>query len=124
MPTYVYRCVEGHEFEEFQSIVAVPIEVCPLCGAHAERQISGGTGLIFKGSGFYITDYSKKSGESRSGSSASSKGADSTVKNTDGAAKSESKGEPKSEAKSESKSETKSESKSEKSSSGGSGGSS
>jgi putative FmdB family regulatory protein len=60
MPTYEYRCENGHSFEEFQSIVADPITVCPLCGAHAERHISGGAGLIFKGSGFYITDYGRK----------------------------------------------------------------
>ncbi len=41
-------------------MVAPPIEVCPICGAAAERKISGGSGLIFKGSGFYITDYAKK----------------------------------------------------------------
>jgi putative FmdB family regulatory protein len=60
MPTYEYRCVMGHTFEEFQSMVAAPLEVCPICGAKAERQISAGSGLIFKGSGFYITDYGKK----------------------------------------------------------------
>jgi putative FmdB family regulatory protein len=61
MPTYEYRCVNDHHFEEFQSMVSPPIEVCPVCGGKAERLISGGSGLIFKGSGFYITDYSKKS---------------------------------------------------------------
>jgi len=60
MPTYEYRCEKGHKFEEFQSILADPIQVCPICGSHAERMISGGTGLIFKGSGFYITDYAHK----------------------------------------------------------------
>jgi putative FmdB family regulatory protein len=60
MPTYEYRCENGHAFEEFQSIVADPVKVCPVCGAHAERHISGGAGLIFKGSGFYITDYGRK----------------------------------------------------------------
>jgi putative FmdB family regulatory protein len=60
MPTYEYRCEKGHTFEEFQSILADPIQVCPICGSHAERIISGGTGMIFKGSGFYITDYAHK----------------------------------------------------------------
>ncbi|MBU0509872.1 zinc ribbon domain-containing protein [bacterium] len=60
MPTYEYRCHSGHRFEEFQSMLAEPIQVCPVCGDRAERLISGGTGLIFKGSGFYITDYVKK----------------------------------------------------------------
>ena len=50
------------------------MESCPLCGAAAEREISGGSGLIFKGSGFYITDYAKKnSSETKSVSSAKSK---------------------------------------------------
>jgi putative FmdB family regulatory protein len=71
MPTYEYRCEKGHVFEEFQSILADPIQICPLCGAHAERIISGGTGLIFKGSGFYTTDYAHKNS---SGSSHSKSG--------------------------------------------------
>ncbi|MBK6910469.1 MAG: zinc ribbon domain-containing protein [bacterium] len=69
MPTYDYRCTNGHEFEEFQSMVAPPLDVCPVCGAPAERMISGGSGLIFKGSGFYITDYVKKTGKDGSASS-------------------------------------------------------
>ena len=64
MPTYEYYCTGcGFEFEEFQSIASEPITVCPKCKARVERKISGGSGLIFKGSGFYITDY-KKSGTS------------------------------------------------------------
>jgi putative FmdB family regulatory protein len=61
MPTYEYECVNGHAFEEFQSIVAAPVEVCPICGGKVQRKISGGTGLIFKGTGFYLTDYGRKS---------------------------------------------------------------
>ena len=58
MPTYEYYCIScGFEFEEFQSIAAEPISVCPKCNLEVKRKISGGTGLIFKGSGFYITDY-------------------------------------------------------------------
>jgi putative FmdB family regulatory protein len=60
MPTYEYDCENGHVFEEFQSIVAAPLELCPICGGRATRRISGGTGLIFKGSGFYLTDYARK----------------------------------------------------------------
>ena len=60
MPTYEYECENGHVFEEFQSIVAAPLDVCPACGGKAKRKISGGTGLIFKGSGFYLTDYARK----------------------------------------------------------------
>ena len=59
MPTYEYRCAEGHDFERFQKISDRPVTKCPTCGARAERKISGGQGLIFKGSGFYITDYGK-----------------------------------------------------------------
>ncbi len=57
MPTYEYRCPNGHEFEKFQRISAPPEAECPECGAPSERILSGGAGLLFKGSGFYITDY-------------------------------------------------------------------
>ena len=61
MPTYEYRCPEGHEFEKFfRTISGAPTAVnCPTCGKVAERQLSGGAGLLFKGSGFYLTDYGK-----------------------------------------------------------------
>ena len=61
MPTYEFRCPSGHDFEKFyRSISAAPTELpCPVCGKTAERQLSGGAGLVFKGSGFYITDYGK-----------------------------------------------------------------
>lgn len=62
MPTYEYQCTAcGYKFEEFQSISAAPITVCPECNGKTERLISGGAGLLFKGSGFYITDYRKSS---------------------------------------------------------------
>ena len=58
MPTYVYRCRDcKKEFEEFQSITEKPLDTCPTCKGRAERVISGGAGFLFKGSGFYITDY-------------------------------------------------------------------
>lgn len=61
MPTYEYYCTScGFEFEEFQSIAAEPISVCPKCNMEVKRKISGGTGMIFRGSGFYITDYKNK----------------------------------------------------------------
>jgi putative FmdB family regulatory protein len=61
MPTYEYYCTScGLEFEEFQSIASEPINICPKCKGQVKRRISGGTGLIFKGSGFYITDYKNK----------------------------------------------------------------
>ena len=61
MPTYEYECRECKErFEVFQSMTASPIEACPKCKGRVERLIGGGAGIIFKGSGFYATDYKKK----------------------------------------------------------------
>lgn len=57
MPTYEYRCPAGHEFEKFQRMSDDPTADCPECGAASERVLSGGAGLLFKGEGFYITDY-------------------------------------------------------------------
>ena len=57
MPTYEYRCPDGHEFELFQRMSDEPGADCPECGKRAERLLSGGGGLLFKGEGFYITDY-------------------------------------------------------------------
>jgi putative FmdB family regulatory protein len=59
MPTYEYDCPEGHAFEKFQKITEKPRTKCPVCGKAATRKISGGAGLVFRGSGFYITDYGK-----------------------------------------------------------------
>ena len=60
MPTYEFRCPNGHNFEQFHRISDSPSTAeCPTCGAVAERAISGGAGLVFKGSGFYLTDYGK-----------------------------------------------------------------
>ncbi len=57
MPTYEYRCPKGHEFDLFQRMSDEPGATCPECEEPAERLMSGGAGLIFKGEGFYITDY-------------------------------------------------------------------
>jgi putative FmdB family regulatory protein len=59
MPTYEYECPSGHVFEKFQKMTDKPRAKCPVCGKPAVRKISGGAGLVFKGSGFYITDYGK-----------------------------------------------------------------
>jgi len=60
MPTYEYACANcGHRFEEFQRISAEPIRECPKCSGRLERVINGGVGLIFRGTGFYLTDYKK-----------------------------------------------------------------
>lgn len=57
MPTYEYRCPEGHDFELFQRMSDPPQAECPTCGAESERRLSAGAGFLFRGSGFYITDY-------------------------------------------------------------------
>jgi len=104
MPTYDYRCPNGHDFEHFYrkiSEAAAEFE-CPVCGAVAARRVSGGAGLLFKGSGFYLTDYGKNahrkggadapatgaSGESSSGGGDSAKGDSSSAATakSDGAA--------------------------------------
>ena len=69
MPTYEYICKTcGDRFDHFQSMSSPPIEKRPSCGDDAcsvERVISGGTGLIFKGSGFYLTDYKNNKGSGK-----------------------------------------------------------
>ncbi len=83
MPTYDYRCQKcGHRFEVFHGIKDETPRHCPECGGPAKRVPAGGAGLLFKGSGFYITDYRskdykekarrEKSGGSSGGSSGSS----------------------------------------------------
>lgn len=58
MPTYDYKCLECDiQFEKFQGITAPPLEECPECNGKVKRLIGAGAGLIFKGSGFYTTDY-------------------------------------------------------------------
>jgi putative FmdB family regulatory protein len=58
MPTYEYECLScGHRFERFQPITAQPVKRCPKCGKNVKRLLGTGAGLIFKGSGFYITDH-------------------------------------------------------------------
>lgn len=64
MPTYEYKCVHcGHSFEEFQSMTAASLVRCPQCGQDGlKRVLGGGAGMIFKGQGFYLTDYKKSAG--------------------------------------------------------------
>jgi putative FmdB family regulatory protein len=57
MPTYEYRCARGHVFDVFQKMSDEPVATCPECGEAAARVVSGGAGFLFKGEGFYITDY-------------------------------------------------------------------
>ncbi len=57
MPTYDYECTQcGHTFEAFQNMSDEPLKKCPECGKKVRRLIGGGVGIIFKGSGFYVTD--------------------------------------------------------------------
>ncbi|MHB9029607.1 MAG: FmdB family zinc ribbon protein [Candidatus Latescibacterota bacterium] len=78
MPTYEYRCKQcSHQFEQLQSIKDEPLKTCPQCGGPVERLICAGAGFIFKGSGFYITDYRSES--YKKGANAD-KGAEPTVK--------------------------------------------
>jgi putative FmdB family regulatory protein len=68
MPTYEYECKScGHAFEIFQSMSDDPLKDCPECGKEVRRLINGGSGVIFKGSGFYVTD--KKNSATKTGSS-------------------------------------------------------
>lgn len=60
MPTYDYECDKGHRFELFQSMKDDPLKVCTECGAPARRRIGPGAGFLFRGDGFYITDYRSK----------------------------------------------------------------
>jgi len=62
MPTYEYKCEAcGHAFEKFQTMSSAPVKVCPVCNKKKVKRLIGtGAGLIFKGSGFYITDYRDK----------------------------------------------------------------
>ncbi len=62
MPTYDYRCIKcGKIFEAFQKISDNPLKKCIYCQGSVERLISAGSGIIFKGKGFYETDYKRKS---------------------------------------------------------------
>lgn len=89
MPTYDYKCLAcDTQFEKFQGITAPAIDECPECGGKVKRLIGAGAGLIFKGSGFYITDYrsegykesAKKDKSSSSDKSTSSDKGDSSDK--------------------------------------------
>jgi putative FmdB family regulatory protein len=78
MPTYEYRCLNGHNFEVIQSMSDDPVETCEVCGAPVER-VFHPVAVHFKGSGFYTTDYAKKAkaGAAKDGDSSDSSGSDS-----------------------------------------------
>ena len=74
MPTYEYECSAcGHRFEKFQLMKAEPIKECPVCKGAVRKLISGGGGIIFKGSGFYHTDYKKASSKTKEPSTGAEK---------------------------------------------------
>lgn len=89
MPTYDYECQGcGHTFEEFQSMSAEPLKKCPECGKpELQRLIGAGAGIIFKGSGFYETDYKRKEQPKPAAESTGAAKAESSSKAGDGAAK-------------------------------------
>lgn len=64
MPTYIYRRQDGSTFEIQQRITEEPLQLCPSTGQQVKRVISGNAGLIFKGSGFYLTDYARSGSKS------------------------------------------------------------
>ena len=94
MPTYEYRCNAcDNKWEEFQSIKAEPTKKCPKCKkAKAERIISAGGGIIFKGSGFYQTDYRSES--YKKGAEAAKKASDTSPPASSDAVKTETKSPP------------------------------
>jgi putative FmdB family regulatory protein len=108
MPTYEFRCPLGHEFERFYRSIgtAEAQTTCPVCGQMAERFLSAGAGLVFKGSGFYLTDYGKNAhqkkgpGDAKSDGAKVEGGASEAKSGESGSASSESKGESKGESKS------------------------
>lgn len=89
MPTYDYVCDAcGHQFEAFQSMSEAKLRKCPECKRLKLRRLVGaGAGLIFKGSGFYETDYKKKSGGSEAASPSSSSASESTGDSKSGSSK-------------------------------------
>ena len=94
MPTYEYKCEQcGDRFDHFQSMTSEPLQTCTKCGGKLRRLIGEGAGILFKGSGFYCTDYKKngsassKSSDSGSKDSASSKSCDSGSQTAGGNAK-------------------------------------
>ncbi|MEX2526064.1 MAG: zinc ribbon domain-containing protein [Gemmatimonadota bacterium] len=95
MPTYEYRCPDGHAFELFQRMSDPPSADCPECGKSSERLLSSGAGFLFKGDGFYITDYRsdsyKKAAEADKGRSPDKSEGGTPAKTTPAPAPSESK---------------------------------
>lgn len=89
MPTYVYRRADGSTFEVQQRITEEPLTNCPETGQPVKRMISGNAGLIFKGSGFYLTDYARSNNKSNGSASKNGSGGTETSAATESAKKSE-----------------------------------
>ena len=96
MPTYEFRCPAGHDFEKFYRKISDSTEAelpCPDCGLMASRRMSAGAGLLFKGSGFYLTDYGRSgtrgAGDAAAASASGEPKADGGAKKDGAAAKSE-----------------------------------
>ncbi|MFK7844915.1 MAG: FmdB family zinc ribbon protein [Rhodothermales bacterium] len=83
MPTYTYKREDGSIFEFDQRITEDAIKVCPTTGQKVKRIISGGAGLVFKGSGFYLTDYGKSGSSGGSDAKKSDSGGETKSKSTE-----------------------------------------
>jgi putative FmdB family regulatory protein len=91
MPTYDYECKKcGDTFEAFQSMMDEPLSTCEKCGGELRRLIGAGMGIIFKGSGFYVTDNRSSSGNGKK--AASSENSGSSESKSDGKSQSSSEG--------------------------------
>jgi putative FmdB family regulatory protein len=97
MPLYEYQCQDcGVRFERRQHITDDPIEICPECGGRVQRLIQP-VGVIFKGSGFYVTDHRAKSSTARPGSTTKSSTSDTSTSSSESSSKSDTKSDAKSE---------------------------
>lgn len=84
MPTYEYECKRcGFLFEEFQNITAAPLKHCPKCDGSVKRLIGKGSGIVFKGSGFYATDYRSPTYSREASKDSASKGSGDSCPNKD-----------------------------------------
>jgi|SRR5690349_347298 putative FmdB family regulatory protein len=107
MPLYEYECENcGKRFEQIQKFSDPPVESCPKCGGGPVRKLISPPAIQFKGSGWYITDYARKDGGSKTSEEAAAPAKSETAP-AGGSAASETKAQSKTESKSESKSESK-----------------
>lgn len=109
MPTYEFECPSGHQFERFYRKISDGVSElpCPVCGKVATRRMSVGGGLIFKGSGFYITDYGKDGKKAQGSATSSASGGDGSSGGSASASSESSSGAASADAKPATKSESK-----------------